>query len=124
MPPVSQGLLQPGALGQSDATVMGTECETCNVARQSCGRGASPDLSPRCDRPTTDREDSRTTLVIGFISAENAGRAPRNPVRSQVAMGTGGNRLELGRVLALPGWSYLAWLLLEHVPIATSRDTA
>lgn len=35
-------------------------------------------------------------------------------MRSQVAMGTGGNRLELGKVLALPGWRDLAWVLLEH----------
>lgn len=32
-------------------------------------------------------------------------------MRSQVAMATGGNGLELGRVLAFPGWSCLAWAL-------------
>lgn len=100
------------------------ECGTarCHSARHrvwhlQCVTSALQQVSPRCDRPPADREDSRTTLVTGLISAENAGGAPRNPVRSRVAMGTGGNGLELGRVQALPGWSCLAWALLAQLPI-------
>lgn len=86
------------------------------------GRGTGP--SPKHDQAPADMEDIRKTVLISFVSAENAGRSPRNSVRSQVAMATGGNRLELGRVLAFPGWSCLAWVLTGTQAIAALRDTA
>lgn len=58
-------------------------------------------------------------MLITFVSPENAGSSPRNSARSQVAMATGGNRLKLGRVLALPGWSCLAGHTLKGRDLST-----
>lgn len=74
-------------------------------------RGTSSNPSPKHVQAPADREGIRKTVLISFVSTENAGRSPRNSVRSWVVMATGGNRLELGRVLAFPGWSRLAWML-------------
>lgn len=75
--------------------------------------------SPKCDQGPADRVGIRKTVLITFVSAENAGSSPRNSARSQVAMATGGNRLKLGRVLALPGWSCLAGRKLKGHDLST-----
>lgn len=85
------------------------------------GQRTGPNPSPKRGQAPADGEGIGKTVLISFVSAENAGRAPRNPVRSRVAMATGGNRLELGRVLALPGWCSLG---LGCAPVTAPRDMA
>lgn len=105
---------------------MGT-CESWGgykVAHNPTAHGQLPSRgatgpSPKCDQGPADREGIRKTVLITFVSPENAGSSPRNSARSQVAMATGGNRLKLGRVLALPGWSCLAGHTLKGRDLST-----